>query len=229
MQEGKRADETNIIHTPVCMAGCGSHRATFLPMGTSVSLFLDGSVPTFLESPRSRWHVSIALGIFIIYLRWRCSRIIYGDKLFVSKMDLLLTCAFAESLIVLPPHGVQLETHRGPFGSWFVSRRFIPTVYVQDIIINEALRRWNVRYYLAVIVACPGQNIELAVAFEVSSFALRWKSSLISAYRTPSPNSQFYMKCIRASPRLYMNSNRLYTASIITSLSLHYTIIIPCT
>ena len=63
-----------------------------------------------------------------------------------------------ESIISLPPHGVQLETHRGlpstpltPPIILFINRQFIPLPSIKDIIIHEGLYGWNVRYYLAVI------------------------------------------------------------------------------
>jgi len=56
-----------------------------------------------------------------------------------------------ESVLVLPSYGIQLETHRGlPSLPLFVSRRFIPLTKVRDVLINEGLRRWDVRYYLAI-------------------------------------------------------------------------------
>lgn len=73
-----------------------------------------------------------------------------------------------ESVIALPQCGIQLETHRGlPSIPLFVQRRFIPVTYLKDIFINEALRRWNVRYYLTALVHRPDGSYELAVAFEV--------------------------------------------------------------
>lgn len=73
-----------------------------------------------------------------------------------------------ESVIALPQCGIQLETHRGlPSIPLFVQRRFIPVTYMKDILINEALRRWNVRYHLIVLVHRPDGSYELAVAFQV--------------------------------------------------------------
>jgi phosphatidylinositol glycan class H protein len=73
-----------------------------------------------------------------------------------------------ESVVVLPPYGVQLETHRGlPSLPLFVSRRFIPLTEVQDVLINEGLRRWDVRYYLAVLYTPRQAEQHLAVAYEV--------------------------------------------------------------
>ncbi|KAH9966606.1 GPI-GlcNAc transferase complex, PIG-H component, conserved domain-containing protein, partial [Russula dissimulans] len=73
-----------------------------------------------------------------------------------------------ESVLVLPPYGIQLETHRGlPSLPLFVSRRFIPLTEVRDVLINEGLRRWDVRYYLAVLYSpCRGEE-RLEVAYEV--------------------------------------------------------------
>jgi phosphatidylinositol glycan class H protein len=72
-----------------------------------------------------------------------------------------------ESVIVLPSYGIQLETHRGlPSLPLFASRKFIPLADVKDILINEGLRRWDVRYYLTVFY-CPQPTVQrLAVAYE---------------------------------------------------------------
>jgi len=73
-----------------------------------------------------------------------------------------------ESVLVLPPYGVQLETHRGlPSLPLFVSKRFIPLTEVQDVLINEGIRRWDVRYYLAVLYSPHQGEQHLAVAYEV--------------------------------------------------------------
>jgi phosphatidylinositol glycan class H protein len=48
-----------------------------------------------------------------------------------------------------------------------VSRRFIPLTEVQDVLINEGLRRWDVRYYLAVLYTPRQAEQRLAVAYEV--------------------------------------------------------------
>jgi len=72
-----------------------------------------------------------------------------------------------ESVLVLPPYGIQLETHRGlPSLPFFVSRRFIPLTEVQDVLINEGLRRWDVRYYLAVLYSPRQGEQRLEVAYE---------------------------------------------------------------
>jgi len=91
-----------------------------------------------------------------------------------------------ESVLAIPPWGVQLETHRGvllPSGRALVrsvTRRFIPLDATVDVIINEGLRGWNIRYYLAVLqrVKDPGEDEEqfrLNVIFEVRTHAIRYR------------------------------------------------------
>jgi len=78
-----------------------------------------------------------------------------------------LTRVLWESVLVLPPYGIQLETHRGlPSLPLFVSRRFIPLTQVRDVLINEGLRRWDVRYYLAVLYSPWRGEQRLEVAYE---------------------------------------------------------------
>ena len=73
-----------------------------------------------------------------------------------------------ESVLAIPSLGLQLETHRGiPGIPLFVSRRFIPAIYLQDVIINEGLRRWDVRYYLAAMQCSNEGGFNLKVAYEV--------------------------------------------------------------
>jgi phosphatidylinositol N-acetylglucosaminyltransferase subunit H len=76
----------------------------------------------------------------------------------------------SESVVVIPPHGVQLETHRG-LPSWplMSSRRFIPMISLHDFVINEGLHRWNVRFYLAAI-KLSGEEVSLQVAYEVCCY-----------------------------------------------------------
>lgn len=77
------------------------------------------------------------------------------------------TQVLRESVIVIPPHGIQLETSKGlPPLAFFTTRRFIPTGALCDVVINEALRRWNVRFYLVAIQSNGPGNFKLNVAFE---------------------------------------------------------------
>ncbi|TFK42693.1 hypothetical protein BDQ12DRAFT_676642 [Crucibulum laeve] len=71
-----------------------------------------------------------------------------------------------ETAIVLPPHGIQLETHRGfPSVPLTITRRFIPFVALRDVVINEGLRRWNVNYHLLAI-SDSGKGYGLDLFFE---------------------------------------------------------------
>ncbi|KAL1745654.1 hypothetical protein HDZ31DRAFT_35945 [Schizophyllum fasciatum] len=77
------------------------------------------------------------------------------------------TQILSESLIVIAPHGIQLETCRGCPSFWLQkTRRFIPASTMDTVIINEALYRWNVRYYLAVLSKDTQGQPVLHVAFE---------------------------------------------------------------
>lgn len=75
-----------------------------------------------------------------------------------------------ESVVVIPPHGVQFETHRG-LPSWplMTARSFIPMIYLHDFVINEGLHRWNVRFYLTAIKQ-SGDQVSLQVAYEVGCY-----------------------------------------------------------
>ncbi|KAF4576474.1 hypothetical protein EYR40_000713 [Pleurotus pulmonarius] len=71
-----------------------------------------------------------------------------------------------ESVIVMPSHGIQLETHRGiPPLRLAVSRRFIPFSTLQDIFIHEGLKRWDVRFYLAALRDVGNGHLNIDVCF----------------------------------------------------------------
>lgn len=76
----------------------------------------------------------------------------------------------SESVILLPPHGVQLEARYGLPGvcSLRRQRRFIPAQQIDNVIIHEGLSGWNVLYYLAIIKDSKRTGPQLDVAFEVS-------------------------------------------------------------
>lgn len=74
-----------------------------------------------------------------------------------------------ECLVAFPAHGIQLETHRG-FKTLVLSstRTFIPFTNLEDIVINEALYGWNVRYYIVAITRSGNGETVLKVAFPAS-------------------------------------------------------------
>ncbi|PYH97368.1 phosphatidylinositol N-acetylglucosaminyltransferase [Aspergillus ellipticus CBS 707.79] len=66
-----------------------------------------------------------------------------------------------ESLLVIRGLGIQMSTSSQTYLSK-ASTRFIPTTQIQDIVIHEAFKGFEVRFYLAVIVA--GES-EVVVVF----------------------------------------------------------------
>lgn len=71
-------------------------------------------------------------------------------------------------MVIFPSLGLQLETHRGIAGiSLLAARKFIPWSSLEDFLINEGLRGWNVRYYLVAINRTTQGALQLEVAFEV--------------------------------------------------------------
>lgn len=58
-----------------------------------------------------------------------------------------------ESLLVLRGLGIQTASTGGTYlGGGAGSARFIPTEKIRDVLINEAFRGFEVRYYLVVVV-----------------------------------------------------------------------------
>ncbi|KAK3320834.1 GPI-GlcNAc transferase complex, PIG-H component-domain-containing protein [Cercophora scortea] len=60
--------------------------------------------------------------------------------------SLLLRLHTTESVLVLRGLGIQTSSSRGS------NTRFIPTAKIQDVLINEAFKGFEVRYYLVVVV-----------------------------------------------------------------------------
>lgn len=60
-------------------------------------------------------------------------------------------CYAEESLLVIRGFGIQTSTSSSTYLST-AATRFIPTTQIQDIIIHEAFKGFEVRFYLAVIV-----------------------------------------------------------------------------
>ncbi|EPQ58195.1 hypothetical protein GLOTRDRAFT_72347 [Gloeophyllum trabeum ATCC 11539] len=116
--------------------------------------------PLFRASLRAR----IVLVIVLAFMLWsRCSQVLW------------------ESVISIPPHGIQLETHKGyPSMPLYAVRRFIPSGSLKDFIINEGLQRWNVRYYLSAIrrTSCGAFTMEIAYNDTLPHFPI-----LLEVYR----------------------------------------------
>ena len=73
-------------------------------------------------------------------------------------------------MVILPSLGIQLETHKGFAGlSLLASQKFVPWSSLEDFLINEGLRGWDVRYYCVAINRTLQGSLQLEVAFEVST------------------------------------------------------------
>ncbi|KAJ8086497.1 hypothetical protein PM082_005320 [Marasmius tenuissimus] len=103
---------------------------------------------SYLWPKVSFWPRAIIISIAILLLWMRCTQVLF------------------ESVIVLPRHGIQLETHRGiPPWTLSATRRFIPKANLRDVVINEAIKTWNIRYYLLAINERAPDTIDLEVLF----------------------------------------------------------------
>ena len=65
-----------------------------------------------------------------------------------------------------------LVFYRSCGGSWWnlslsASRTFIPWSSLEDFLINEGIRGWDIRYYLVAITRTSQGDVKLQVAFEV--------------------------------------------------------------
>lgn len=82
------------------------------------------------------------------------------------RTGLGLTRYAEESLLVIRGFGIQTSTSSSTYLS-SAATRFIPTTQIQDIVIHEAFRGFEVRFYLAVIV--EGEP-NVLVVFPVGDF-----------------------------------------------------------
>ncbi|KAI9574113.1 hypothetical protein HD554DRAFT_1053 [Boletus coccyginus] len=118
------------------------------------------------------WIDAVVVVIFAVVLAW--SGVIGGERLLPVPRPVLVvgigitltylvwarfTQVLHESLLVFPTLGIQLETHRGhplfPL-SLATTRHFIPLSALEDVVLHEGFRRWNVRYYLAALKRTRG-------------------------------------------------------------------------
>ncbi|KAJ5293690.1 hypothetical protein N7508_008511 [Penicillium antarcticum] len=86
-----------------------------------------------------------------------CSLVdLYNPLAMVAGGVLVIYCVFRrtyteESLLVIRGFGIQTSTSSSTYLST-AATRFIPTTQIQDIVIHEAFKGFEVRFYLAVIV-----------------------------------------------------------------------------
>ncbi|KAJ3735438.1 hypothetical protein DFJ43DRAFT_991260 [Lentinula guzmanii] len=108
-------------------------------------LMLSVSWPKVFAGSLARVLLSLA-AIFFVWTR--CTQVIH------------------ETIIVLPEHGIQLETHKGlPPLTFFTNKRFVPYTILRDLVINEGIKRWDVRYYLVVLKEGTTGRVALEVCF----------------------------------------------------------------
>jgi phosphatidylinositol N-acetylglucosaminyltransferase subunit H len=109
------------------------------------------------------WRLLVAGSFLVIYF---CLRKGYtGASLSLNQESELCadSCCPEETLLVLRGLGVQTSTSSPTYLSTSTTR-FIPTTQIQDIIIHEAFKGLEVRFYLAIIV--EGAT-EMVVVFPV--------------------------------------------------------------
>jgi len=123
--------------------------------GATAWSWLDPCIPVLLSfvwtRNRDSLAASLSIALALAFFVWsRCNQVLH------------------ESVLVFPTLGIQLETHRGhpSMEPLVVSRRFIHVSSLEDFVIHEGFRRWNVRYYLAAIKRSNQGVISIQVAFE---------------------------------------------------------------
>ncbi|KAI0062332.1 hypothetical protein BV25DRAFT_1885654 [Artomyces pyxidatus] len=130
----------------------------------------DGSGKVIQGSNFLAWTDAVFVALASLVWSWAKSHAAYFVCiviLFALLIYLKCTQVLWESVLVIPPHGIQLETHRGfPSYPLFASRSFIPLTELQDFVINEGLRGWDVRYYLAALYKPSAGVLRVKVAYE---------------------------------------------------------------
>ncbi|KAK3673344.1 hypothetical protein LTR78_006890 [Recurvomyces mirabilis] len=113
-----------------------------------------------LITPSSPWHsktlntlihatpvLARTAGTLTTLLSWYYRWIIITGTTYLITTNPIRT----ESLLVIRGLGVQTSTS-SPSYLWTSSARFIPTTAIQDILIHEAFKGFEVRFYLAIVV-----------------------------------------------------------------------------
>ena len=119
----------------------------------------------------SRAVLLVGTGIVLGLVWARFTQVLHGTFPLPTFLSIYSHIPYAtpkESILVFPTLGIQLETHLGhPFlPTLFTTHHFIPLSALEDVVIHEGFRRWNVRFYLAVLRRVSGR-VEVRVAFEV--------------------------------------------------------------
>ncbi|KAI0780755.1 GPI-GlcNAc transferase complex, PIG-H component-domain-containing protein [Trametes elegans] len=111
--------------------------------------------------------LALAVSYYWKMITWNTYNAIIAASLLLACLHHRVTQILWESVIVLPSLGLQFETHRGFAGvPLSTTRRFIPWTSLEDFLINEGIRGWNIRYYLVAITRTQQGALKLEVAFE---------------------------------------------------------------
>ena len=114
--------------------------------------FIWHAIGAIHKSPTGILFTSLAQHIPVLVLLPISTLVVYG---------IILRIHTSESLLVLRGLGIQTSTSSTTYLGT-ASTRFIPTEKIQDILVNEAFRGFEVRYYLIVVV--QGED-EVVVVF----------------------------------------------------------------
>ena len=152
------------------------HCRTILENGKPHVLVLDHHLPLttiWLKLSSSGYIFLVASTIAsCVFFSYFFGQVLYGEENCFFVIRLRANIATIESVVILEPHGIQLETHRGFLTRlpWLTSRRFIASTHLHGVYISEGLKGWNVRFYLVAIrhTALPGPTF--GVAYQVSDF-----------------------------------------------------------
>lgn len=101
---------------------------------------------------------SSRLGYLSAHLASRIPVVSLLPSSLVSLYTLSIRLHTTESLLVLRGLGIQTSTSSATYLS-SATTRFIPTEKIQDILLNEAFRGFEVRYYLVVVVEGEGEVV----------------------------------------------------------------------
>jgi hypothetical protein len=108
-----------------------------------------------------------------------------------------------ESLLVIRGLGIQTSTSSATYLSK-AATRFIPTTQIQDIVIHEAYKGFEVRFYLAVIV--EGEP-DVVVVFPVCPSYQQFRLMLTEMERNSYRGAQFWKRFGGVLGAVYMTPN----------------------
>ncbi|KAG6371913.1 hypothetical protein JVT61DRAFT_8922 [Boletus reticuloceps] len=152
MRQTRPLPDTHPELTVLCWPGFTEYRVE------NWRLARDGSGRVVRGSCAWSW---VDVGVVVLGIVWIQVEVPVLRRVLLAGIGFVFTClvwirftqVLHESLLVFPTLGFQLETHRGhPFlPTLLITRHFIPLSALEDVVIHEGFRRWNVRFYLAAL------------------------------------------------------------------------------